>query len=100
MLYIFEFLDEVYNDIQETKSWYSNQKDGLDDLFAQSVLNAITAIDKMPASYPVRYKNIRIAKTKIFPYHIHFYLEPTINKIVITAIVHNKRHQNISKNRQ
>lgn len=47
----------------------------------------------MPESYAIRYKSIRIAHPKVFPYNIHFYLDEEANSIVITAIVHNKRNQ-------
>ena len=53
----------------------------------------------MPVSYAIRYKSIRIAYPKVFPYNIHFYIDEIDNIIVITAIVHNKRIQDFVEDR-
>ena len=45
----------------------------------------------MPFAYSVRYRNVRIAHTEIFPYNIHFYIDEEKSHIVIIGIVHNKR---------
>jgi hypothetical protein len=46
---------------------------------------------KMPSAYAVRYRNVRIAHTKIFPYNIHFFIDETRKQVIITGIVHNKK---------
>jgi len=46
----------------------------------------------MPTAYAMRYRNIRIAHTKVFPYNIHFYIDETKAQVVIIGIVHNKRN--------
>ena len=53
----------------------------------------------MPVSYAIRYKSIRIAHPKVFPYNIHFYIDEIDSVIVITAIVHNKRNQDFVEDR-
>jgi len=62
------YLDEVENDVAEAKRWYAEQQTGLDVHFAAAVKETVTNIVKMPSSYAVRYKNVRIAHTKVFPY--------------------------------
>jgi hypothetical protein len=64
----------------------------LEEKFDLSVKNSIAGILKMPSAYAIRYKNIRIAHTKIFPYNIHFYIDEKEKQIIITGIVHNKRN--------
>ena len=90
-MYRFFYLDEVQNDIIAAKQWYAQQQKGLDTRFAASVKEALSDILKMPLAYSVRYRNVRIAHTKIFPYNIHFYIDEVQAMIVIIGIVHNKR---------
>ena len=86
------YLDEVENDIDEAKRWYSEQQTGLDVRFAVAVKETVTNIVKMPSSYAVRYRNVRIAHTKVFPYNIHFYVDEEKAQVVIIGIIHNKRN--------
>ena len=86
------YLDEVESDIAVAKQWYAEQQDGLGMRFAASVKETISNILKMPSAYAVRYKNIRIAHTKVFPYNVHFYIDETKEQVVIIGIVHNKRN--------
>jgi hypothetical protein len=93
MAYNVQFFDEVINDIQEAKIWYKEKREGLEIEFAWMIEDTIEQIIKMPSSYAIRYKTIRIAHPKVFPYNIHFYIDELNNMIVITAIVHNRRNQ-------
>ena len=99
MAYTILYFDEVLNDVQQAKAWYNKQKDGLEVEFAMSIERAIEQITKMPTAYSIRYKNVRIAHPKVFPYNIHFYIDDSIEAIVITAIVHIKRHPDFAKQR-
>jgi hypothetical protein len=94
------YFDEVKNDIREAIQWYKEQQERLDERFELSVKYAVSNIIKMPFAYVVRYKNIRIAHTKYFPYNIHFYIDEKLNQIVITGIIHNKRKDAIKLNRK
>ncbi|MDR0941964.1 MAG: type II toxin-antitoxin system RelE/ParE family toxin [Bacteroidales bacterium] len=91
-MYQFFYLDEVENDITQAKSWYAEQQKGLDSRFSNAITETLYRIVKMPMSYCVRYRNVRIAHTKIFPYNIHFYIDDVQKRIVIIGIVHNKRN--------
>jgi len=88
----FFYLDEVENDITSAKRWYAEQQEGLDMKFGIAVKEALSNILKTPLIYAVRYKNVRIAHTKKFPYNIHFYIDETNTTVVIIGVVHNKRN--------
>lgn len=92
MPYSFLFLDEVLVDIQEAKFWYKQQKAGLEISFANVVQEAISKLILSPKAYAIRYKNIRIAHTKIFPYNIHFYINQSQKQVIIIGIVHNRKN--------
>jgi len=93
------YIDEVQNDIHSAKQWYAEIQDGLDIKFVADVKETLSTILKMPLIYSVRYRNVRIAHTKIFPYNIHFYIDETKMQIVILGIIHNKRKDAIFLNR-
>ena len=86
------YLDEVENDIVVAKQWYAEQQKGLDERFSAAVKETLSNILKMPSAYAVKYRNIRIAHTKVFPYNVHFYIEETKAQVVIIGIIHNKRN--------
>ena len=86
------YLDEVQNDVNSAKRWYAEQQEGLDARFSTAVKDALLNILKTPLIYAVRYKNVRIAHTKKFPYNVHFYFDETTETVVITGIVHNRRN--------
>ncbi len=99
MAYKALYFDAVRQDIKEAKEWYRLQQKGLEKRFAQDIKIAITRLLDRPSVYAIRYKNIRIAHPDVFPYSIHFYLDEAANTVVITAIVHNKRHPIVSQGR-
>ena len=87
------YLEEVESDIIVAKQWYAEQQYGLDVRFSGSVKKAIEKLLKMPSMYSVRYKNVRIAHTEIFPYNIHYYIDEANSTVVIIGIIHNKRKE-------
>ncbi len=93
------YLDEVKNDLLSAKQWYTREQEGLDERFVLAVKEAIANIFRMPSAYAIRYKNVRIAHTKVFPYNIHFYIDERKKQIIITGIVHNKRSDAVSLDR-
>jgi mRNA-degrading endonuclease RelE of RelBE toxin-antitoxin system len=98
-MYSVHYFDEVEKDIAEAKKWYAEQQDGLDVRFVTAVKAAITNIVKIPLAYAIRYRNVRIAHTKIFPYNVHFYVDESKAQVVITGIIHNKRNDALFLNR-
>ena len=99
MPYSLLYFNDVRQDIKEAKGWYKKQKAGLEKRFAVSIKTAILQLQENPFAYAIRYKNIRIAHPKAFPYGIHFYIDDINSQIVIIAIIHSKRHPNSARNR-
>ncbi len=91
MPYTVTYRTGVKASVKEAKSWYKNQKVGLDKIFAVSLKGAIMRIQHNPEAFAVRYRNIRIAHPYRFPYSIHFYIDKLSMQIVITNIVHDYR---------
>jgi mRNA-degrading endonuclease RelE of RelBE toxin-antitoxin system len=93
------YLDEVEDDIIVAKRWYAEQQKDLDVQFTTAVKETLSNILKMPSAYAVRYRNVRIAHTKIFPYNVHFYIDEPKLQVVIIGIIHNKRKNALFLNR-
>jgi plasmid stabilization system protein ParE len=94
----YEVLSSALQEYTEARNWYAGLKiKGLSNRFAKEVKTAISNILKNPGAYAVRYKTVRIAHTKKFPYAIHFFI---INeKIIITAIIYERRDPELTFNR-
>ena len=91
-------LPAAIDEFREARKWYASRKvKGLSNRFAQAVKDAILQILKNPGVYAIRYKNVRIAHTKTFPYAIHFLTDS--NTILITAIIYDRRDPAISMKR-
>ena len=98
-MYNYKYFDQVFIDVQKAKIWYKEKKEGLEVEFAIAIEIAIEQVLKMPSVYSIRYKNVRIAHPKTFPYNIHFYIDESNKTIVFTAIVHNKRSPKLAMKR-
>ena len=81
--------------IKAAKIWYKQQRNGLQRDFAISVKEAIARINAHPEAFTIRYKNVRIAHTKTFPFSIHFYVDKIQKQIVITNVLHDRRDVNV-----
>lgn len=90
-----QYLEQVFTDIREAKIWYKAQKNGLEIEFALAIETAILKILKMPKSYKPRYKKIRFAHPKTFPYNIHFYIDQSNETIVFKQLCTIKGIQNL-----
>jgi ParE toxin of type II toxin-antitoxin system, parDE len=89
---------EAAQDFKEAKLFYKRTKvNGLSLRFTNAVKTTISNLQKHPAAYAIRYKNVRIAHTEKFPYAIHFFIDNDL--IVITAIIYNGRDPKMTFNR-
>jgi plasmid stabilization system protein ParE len=91
MAYQVFYQSEVEKDVADAKKWYKSKQPGLDKRFSSAVKQTIAEIIKNPLRFSKRYKDYRIAYTKVFPFGIHFYLDETQERILVVAILHVKR---------
>ncbi len=99
MTYSVFYFDEVEMDIKEARLWYKSTSEKLEKRFLEAIEKTIIKLIKWPKAYAIRYKNVRIAHPKIFPYSIHFYIDDVQNRIVIIAVIHGRRHPDFAKKR-
>lgn len=99
MAYSVFYFDEVAIDLKEARNWYRNKNKKLETRFTLAIKETILKLQKQPNAYSIRYKNIRIANTPVFPFGIHFYFNDDKKMIVIIAIIHGKRDPEYAKKR-
>jgi plasmid stabilization system protein ParE len=100
MSYQIIYHNDAENDIRNAKKWYKNQQTGLDKKFALALKETINYIIENPLLFEVKYRNTRIAFTKVFPYGIHYHFDNNKNTITILSVLHTSRDSKIylSKN--
>lgn len=69
---------------------YENVSSKLADRFHIEFWNKIDNVKENPLHFQIRYKSIRIAHLKVFPYSIHFIIEEEI--IRVFKILHQKQY--------
>jgi plasmid stabilization system protein ParE len=90
MKFTIEFRTDALEDILGAINWYEKQMAGLGDEFFIAFTNEVRNIHRNPLLYAIKYKNIRKAITKRFPYIIYFIVSPS-NEIIVLAVLHMKR---------
>ena len=86
---------EALKDIQEITEWYNEQQTRLGKRFQNAAAKQINSLSKNPQIFTVRYKVIRCALIKKFPYMIHFYIEDETNMVEILAVISTSRNPKI-----
>ncbi len=69
---------QVYAEFENSFLYYKNITTRLADRFREAFLEKLDDIEENPLLFQVRYKNIRMAHFKTFPYSIHYFVEEDI----------------------
>lgn len=88
---------EAENDLREVFLWYEDKRKGLGYDFLLQVDAGIKTIERSPRVHPEKYKGTRAHLIKRFPYKIIYVVEE--RKIIILAILHEKRSPHLTKRR-
>lgn len=73
MKYTVVYHTDAEKDIIAAKKWYKEQSKGLEKKFALAVKQTVKYIIDNSLLFEIRYKENRIAFTKIFPFGIHYF---------------------------
>ncbi len=90
-MYKVVILAKARGDIQEAAQWYNEQQVGLGYSFLKNLRELVSYNRKNPAGFQIRYKDIRTAPLRIFPFLVHYFIAYDLKKIVIVAILHTSR---------
>jgi toxin ParE1/3/4 len=86
MVYELIISQTAETDLREAFLWYESQQVNLGFIFEKYFSKAIEKIQKKPLQTQIRYKEIRVAFLKKFPFGIHFTI--IANQILIIAVFH------------
>ena len=91
MSYQIIYHTDAENDIRNAKKHYKDQQAGLEKRFALALKETINYIIENPLLFEVKYRNIRVAFTKVFPFGVHYHFDDN-NKITILTILHTSKN--------
>ncbi|MCD4710429.1 MAG: type II toxin-antitoxin system RelE/ParE family toxin [Bacteroidales bacterium] len=86
-------------DIREATLWYNRQSKGLGKRFMDEVRGKIHFIKQNPKTCSVRYDNVRTAVLNIFPFMIHYTIDPDKKTVIVSAVLHTSRNPELWQKR-
>jgi plasmid stabilization system protein ParE len=87
-MYSVVILPSAKEDIQNAAKWYNKRSTGLGRRFSSEVRLVTKQIQENPNTFNIRYKDIRTAVLKNFPFMIHYLIDEKNENIVILAVFH------------
>ncbi len=89
MSYIITFEIGTLENFRDAVLYYEKISSGLVEQFHKEFWDKIDELKENPLIYQVRYRTVRIAHLKVFPYSIHFIIDK--NSIRVLKILHQKQ---------
>ena len=86
---------EALADIRDIVHWYNLAQKGLGERFRKTVIGQINSLGKNPKIYAVRYRQIRCAIVKKFPYMVHFFVNEDNKTVEVMAVFSTSRNPKI-----
>uniref|UniRef100_UPI0040478B4C type II toxin-antitoxin system RelE/ParE family toxin n=1 Tax=Mariniflexile sp. TaxID=1979402 RepID=UPI0040478B4C len=90
MKYTIKFEEGTLADFQKAVERYEKVSDNLANRFHKEFWRKIDYIKENPLHHQIRYREIRIAHIKVFPFGIHFLVDETT--IRVFKILHHKQY--------
>ena len=94
MIYQIHLTDDAKLNIKAASDYYSEISTPLQERFQIDLIKTIDKLKENPKHHQIRYKSIRIAHIKTFPYGVHFIIESSTVRVL--KILHHKRFYNKS----
>ena len=84
------FRPQADQEVQSARQWYEEQRPGLGSEFAQRIDEAIERVASNPLAFPAVHGETRRVVVRRFPYGVYFLV--LADQIVVTAVMHGRRH--------
>lgn len=97
MSYKLTIKPDAETDLEESAKWYNAQRANLGIEFLDEVEEVLERVISNPFLFQQKYRKVRIAFCRRFPYGIYFTLEK--KEAVIHAVLHTSRHPMVWKRR-
>ena len=92
------FRPQADQEVQSARQRYEEQRPGLGIEFANAIDEVVERISSNPLAFPIVHSEIRRAVVRRFPYGIYFRVLE--DQIVVTAVMHGRRHPRRWQGRQ
>jgi plasmid stabilization system protein ParE len=83
---------DAEQDIRNAKKYYKEKLNCLEKRFALAVKETLVYIADNPYLFEVKYKNTRVAFTKVFSFGIHYIFDENTKNIQILAVLHTSKN--------
>lgn len=83
---------ETLLEFKDSVKFYEKRKKGLGKDFSKSVRTSLNFISKNPLASECKYREIRVAVIKKFPFTIHYLYEEEIATVFVSAIFHTSQN--------
>ncbi len=90
MIYSLSVTKVAKHEITEAFLWYEKKQDNLGFRFEEHISDLMENIRNNPHIFQIRYRDVRIAFLKKFPYSIHFKI--TGNSIIVIGVYHTSQN--------
>ena len=87
-------------DIKKAAAWYNERQPGLGKRFTAQIRKTVYYIRQNPKVISIRYDETRFALLDTFPYMVHFTVDDSKKRVIITAILSTSRDPKIWEERK
>ena len=81
--------DEAQTNIAEASEYYLELSSALQQKYFSDLISTIDYLKENPRYFQVRYREVRIAHLKTFPFSIHFIVE--YQNVYVLTVLHQKQ---------
>lgn len=92
------FRESAEEDARSAKSWYADQRGGLELEFGRDLDRILGLVGEYPRLFPVVYRDLRRANLDKFPYSVFYLIED--DTAWVLAIVHHARDPAVWQDRR
>ncbi|MGH7714051.1 MAG: type II toxin-antitoxin system RelE/ParE family toxin [Gemmatimonadaceae bacterium] len=85
-----QFRVEAREDVRQATAWYAERSSHAAAGFREQLAEAIALIQSAPEAFPPRYRGVRRAGLRRYPYGIYYRIEEQV--IDVIAVLHGRRH--------
>jgi plasmid stabilization system protein ParE len=92
MKYSFDLRQEAVMELLNSVIWYEEQQEGLGKRFRKAFQAKLEQICKAPHLYKKGYKDFHEALTDTFPFLVVYYIDETLQKVIVISVFHTSRN--------